>query len=185
MKLCRNICILALTLILAMGTLTAHAETYELPYFLNQFEGTGLNIQEFWGKAFLIVFFTESSPACIQQFPDIKMVYDYYSPDELQIIMIHEWANETEENTERVKEEYGLHELYFYEDTDMSIAKKTRIPDIPTLLFMDSAGYLHDAYVYPVPFESNDPSQPSMREVLDSIGISKRIDAPAETPAAN
>ena len=189
MKLCRYIVILALVLILATGTLSAQAENFELPYFLNQFEGTQLNLQQFWGKSFLIFFFTESSPDCAQQFGEIKKIYETYSADELQIIMIHEWANETEENTQRIIEQYDLQDLYFFEDTDMGVAKKTRIPGIPTTLFMDSSGYLHDAYAF------GGISYPDMAEVLDSIGISRIENAdssagapveavPMATPAA-
>ena len=189
MKLCRYIGILALVLILATGTLVAQAEPIALPYFWDQFEGTSLNLQDFPGKSFLIFFFTEASPDCAHQFGEIKKISETYSADELQIIMIHEWANETDENTQNIIEKYDLQDLYFFEDTDMSVAKKTKIPGIPTTLFMDSAGYLHDAYAFGgVTFSD-------MAEVLDSIGISKTADAgssagafveaaPMATPAA-
>ena len=148
----------------------------ELPYFLNQFDGTQLDLTQYWGKAYILFFFRENSPACMQQMPAMKQIFDEYSSDDLQIIMIHEWANETHVNTQNVIAQYGLEGMTFYEDMDMSIAKKINIPDCPMTIFMNKGGYLTDAFVYTV-------SYAMMAEVIDSMGVPKAPPKPVETIA--
>lgn len=158
---------------------SAKAEMIQLPYFLNQFDGTPLNLKEYWGKGFLLFFFTEASPDCAKQLPEIKKIYESFSSDELQIVLIHEWSGEMEQNTENVKELYGLESLTFFEDTDLAVAKKINIPNIPMTIFINNGGYLYDAFVYAVDYEK-------MAEVLDTMGVSRSLPttpAPVEAPA--
>ena len=189
MKLQRKISALVLVLmvsVLFLGLPTAVAEkTYELPYFRALYDGTTLPLADYPNKAFLLVYFTEASDDNTVVMPALKQVYERYSRDELQILMIHEWAAESAINTENVIYAYGLEELEgiaYYEDTDMSVGRAINLPDVPFVIFMDQYGYMHDAYRFATTFEL-------MEEVLDSMGITKAeppvpTEAPEEANAA-
>lgn len=168
-KIASFLAFLLLTLSLCISCTSAslaEGQGVELPYFLNQFEGTPLNLKDYWGKAYLLFFFTENSQDCAKQIPEIKRIYESYSSDELQILMIHEWANETYDNTQNVITNYGLENLTFFEDEDMAVAKKINIPGCPMTIFMNEGGYLFDAFVYAVNYDL-------MAEVLDAMGVSR------------
>lgn len=184
MKICRRGLALVVALLIMLLAVyaqagSAKAERIQLPYFLNQFDNTPLNLKQYWGKAFLLFFFTEASPDCAKQLPEIKEIYESFSSDELQIVLIHEWSGEMEENTENVKALYGLESLTFFEDTDLAVAKKINIPGFPMTIFINNGGYMYDAFVYAVDYEK-------MAEVLDAMGVSRSLPttpAPVEIPA--
>ena len=170
MKFLNKALVLMLTLVLLLvpfGVSAAASNApVEVPLFLTQFDKTALDLSPYWGKAYLIFFFTDSSEYAHQQFPDLKRIYESYSSDALQIVMVHEWADETEEHTMNIIEDYGLYDMTFFEDKDMSVSQALKLPRIPMTIFMDAGGYLFDAFAYAVPFET-------MAEVVDAMGVPK------------
>jgi len=154
-----------------------NAEATEIPYFLNRFEDTPLDLKQYWGKAYLLFFFTEASEECARQLPEVKRIFETYSSDALQVILIHEWVGENDTNTQNVIEKFGLHEMTFFEDRDQSVLKKVYPRGVPVMFFMDAGGFLHDAVSWYIPYEI-------IAEVVDAMGVPlapPAPDNPAET----
>ena len=169
----RGLAFFVALLLLLPGIGWQNAKATQIPYFLNRFESTPLDLTQYWGKAYLLFFFTEASQECAELFPIIKQIYETYSSDALQIILIHEWVKETEVNTQSVIERFGLHGMTFFEDMDQSILKKIYPGGVPVLFFMDAYGYLHDAIGWCIPYEK-------VAEIIDYMGVPL---APLTTPA--
>ena len=110
---------LSLLLLAAVPTALAQAEPRKINLF-EYFEGSDLDLTPYKGKALFLNFFTEWCPYCMEEMDSIKKVFETYSPDELQPILVHCWSGEDASNTERVKELWPG-EMTFFEDETMSI----------------------------------------------------------------
>jgi len=160
----KKIFILMLALILALPFLAAPALAEA--YVLTLFEPTGLDLSPYVGKALFLNFFTEWCPYCMLEMPDIKRVFDEYSRDELEIILIHPWDREDASHTESVRKRFELEELTFYEDPDQIIVRYLNLPGYPTSLFFDKEGDIAKALPMMLTFEQ-------MAEILDNMGVSR------------
>lgn len=130
-------------------------------------ENTGLDLTPYEGKAIYLNFFTGWCYYCMQEMPDIKTLYETYDPDELAIVLVHVWDGEDESESDRVRAEYGLEELTFYEDEDRSLASYVGLQGYPASMFIDSEGLLRGGYNYYLSLEQ-------MTAVLDAMEVPLR-----------
>lgn len=147
-----------LTLIFGLGSLALgeaapddtkkpDVNEYNLPYLINYFDGTKLDLSEYEGKAIFINFFTSWCGYCIDEMPYIKQAFDEYSKDELAIILVHSWSDsyssvEDESKTAYVKERFNMKDMTFIEDEDLAITERVGLEGFPTSIFIDKEGYL-------------------------------------------
>ncbi|MDD2396248.1 MAG: TlpA disulfide reductase family protein, partial [Sphaerochaeta sp.] len=79
-----------------------------MPYVLNTFEGTALDLTQYQGKAIWLNFFTGWCPYCMTEMPYIKQIFDDYDPEQVAILLVHVWDGETADDSQEVIEKYGL-----------------------------------------------------------------------------
>ncbi len=120
---------------------------------LEAFTQLGLDLMPYEGKAILLNFFTEWCPYCELEMPYIKQLFDTYSRDELEIIMVHVWDGEDERNTESVKERYSMQDMHFFEDRDRALYFAARIPGFPTSVFINKDGKMETVIPQAMNFE--------------------------------
>lgn len=151
----KRLLIFLLVLLLLMTGTTALGEgetkvktnAQGMPYVLDAFEGTVLDLSAYEGKAVFINFFASWCGYCIQEMPTIKRVWEEYSSDELAIVMVHVWSDsynsvEDESKTEYVKEEFQMQDMTFVEDRDQMLSYMVGLTGFPTSVFIDKEGYL-------------------------------------------
>lgn len=165
---------LSLLLLAAVPTALAQAEPRKINLF-EYFEGSDLDLTPYKGKALFLNFFTEWCPYCMEEMDSIKKVFETYSQDELQIILVHCWSGEDASNTERVKERYGLEEMTFFEDETMSIAEMVGLQGFPTSIFSDKDGFVTQV--------SYALSYDQMAEAIEEMDVAKAEAKPAEDGA--
>ena len=129
-------------------------------------ENTGLDLTPYEGKAIYLNFFTGWCYYCMQEMPDIKTLYETYDPDELAIVLVHVWDGEDESESDRVRAEFGLEELTFYEDEDRSLASYVGLQGYPASMFIDSEGLLRGGYNYYLSLEQMTAGLVAMEDPL-------------------
>jgi len=141
-----------------------------MPYVLDAFEGTDLDLTQYEGKAIWLNFFTQWCPHCMTEMPYIKQVFDEYDPDQLAIVLIHAWSGEDADASKAVIEEYGLQDMIMIEDDDMSLCDMVGLQGFPTSYFIDKDGYLYGG-TYSLDYDG-------MVAYMDGMDVGKR---PADT----
>lgn len=164
---------LLLALTLCLPALAAESAEEEKIYLLDAFIGTKLDLTPYEGKAILLNFFTEWCPYCMQEMPDIKKAFETYSPDQLEIILIHVWDGEDETNSENIRTKFGLEEMHFFEDEDMMIAGLVGIPGYPTSIFIDKEGNFAGFYGQAM-------TEEMLARALDAMGVAKATEEAAQ-----
>jgi thiol-disulfide isomerase/thioredoxin len=141
------------------------------------FEGSDLDLSPYKGKALFLNFFTEWCGYCMEEMDSIKQIFETYSQEELQIILVHCWSGEDATTTERVKERFGMEEMTFFEDETMSVAELIGLQGYPTSIFVDKEGMV-DSVTYALSYEQ-------MAEIVEGLGVggaeADRAPAPAGT----
>lgn len=171
----KTMALILLAMVLVLSTLTASAE-YQKPYIVHVFEATPLDLSLYSGKALILHFFTEGSANSAEELGKLKQVFETYSQDDLQIVLIHVWEGEDESNTINVVSAHGLEKMIFFEDRTGEVAAAISVPSTPFTLYIDKEGYMEDASVYPFSYEI-------MTEIIDYMGVSRAAGTPEETPA--
>lgn len=129
------------------------------------FKDTKLDLEPYRGKAILLNFFTKWCRYCMQEMPEFKKVYESFNPDELQIILVHVWDGETEKETAEVAEAFGLQDMTFFEDEDLSLVSLANAPGYPHSVFIDKDGSL-------LGYISGATNYDSLVKVFADMGIS-------------
>ncbi|MEG2316991.1 MAG: TlpA disulfide reductase family protein [Clostridia bacterium] len=129
-------------------------------------EVSKLDLTPYAGKAVFLNFFTEWCPYCMEEMADIKKVFETYSPDDLQIILVHVWDGEDEKNTASIRKDHKLEELTFFEDEDMELARLVGLQGYPASLFFDKEGDLAFGANYALSYDD-------MAKQMDSMDVAK------------
>ncbi|MDD3335036.1 MAG: TlpA disulfide reductase family protein [Eubacteriales bacterium] len=130
-------------------------------------ENTTLDLTPYAGKAIFMNFFTEWCPYCMQELPDIKKIYEAYSENDLQIILVHVWDGEDASNTESIRKKYGLEEMTFFEDKDQLLSSMAGIQGYPLSLFFDKEGNIATGANGMLDYDS-------MAQAVESVDVSKK-----------
>ncbi len=129
-------------------------------------QNSTLDLEQYSGKAIFINFFTGWCGYCMEEMPDIKKVFETYSPDELQIILVHPWDAETDKETAEIIERFGLEEMTVVEDKDMRLAAYFALQGYPTSIFIGKDGNVFGLYPGSMDFET-------FSYVFDGLGVAK------------
>ena len=130
---------LSLLLLAAVPTAMAQAEPRKINLF-EYFEGSDLDLTPYKGKALFLNFFTEWCPYCMDEMPSIKKLYETYSPDALQVILVHVWDGEDQSNSDSIIKTYGLEDMTFFEDKDMKLSTLLSLTSYPLSVFFGKDG---------------------------------------------
>lgn len=172
----RILCLaLSAVLLAAVPTALAQQESQKIN-LIEYFQGSDLDLSAYKGKALFLNFFTEWCPYCMQEMDSIKKVFETYSQDELQIVLVHSWSGEDATNTERVKERFGLEEMTFFEDETMSVTDLVGLQGFPTSIFADKDGFVTQV-TYALEYEQ-------MAKIVEEMGVAKAENPPAEAEAS-
>ncbi len=160
----RLVSVFLLVCLALMPTLSVQAESDTDVFAL--FEQVGLDLSPYEGKAIFMNFFTQWCGYCMQEMPDIKNTFDTYSPDELEIILIHVWNGEGQEASDEVVAKYGLEEMNVFEDTDLAVTQMVGLQGYPASLFIDKEGNLVVGYNYMI-------TEDIIEETMIELDVSK------------
>ncbi len=162
----------ALMLVLMVAPVAALAETTapernanDMPYVLNAFDGTTLDLSQYKGKAVWLNYFTGWCQYCMVEMPHIKQAFETYSTDELAIVLIHVWNGEDADDSAEVVKQFGLEAMTMVEDTDMTLSTIVGLTGYPTSIFIDKEGYLAKVI--------NALDYDGMAEIIDGMGVAK------------
>ena len=166
----RSMVILFVLMLLPVASLAQDTASDPL-YFPDLLTDTTLDLQQYEGKILLINFFTSWCPYCMDEMDDLKMVYDTYDPESVQIILVHPWDGDDETDTANVVSKYDLDDLTIVEDADMSITRALYVQGYPTSFFVYADGTLN-GYANGLNYEM-------FSSILDDMGAVKRDAAEA------
>lgn len=170
-RLTRLVSILLALLLLPMGafaeTVPAEKNAEGMPYVLGEFDGTLLDVSQYKGKVIWLNFFTGWCSYCMEEMPAIKQAFDTYDPNEVAIILVHDWNGENADDSAAVIKRFGLEDMTILEDETMSLSTLVGIDGYPTNIFIDKEGYFY-GMSYGLEFDN-------MAEYLDGMGVAKRV----------
>ena len=106
----------------------------------------------------------------MQEMPDFEKVNDLYSPDELEVVLVHVWDGEDEKSTENVKTRFGMEDMTFFEDKDRMVASAVGLMGYPATIIVEPDGSLHTAINSMVTLEW-------LTNVLDELGVARAEEA--------
>lgn len=162
------LCCLLIALAPAASVAETAAEASAAPQVIDLLSAnTKLDLTPYRGTAILINFFTSWCAYCMEEMPDIKAVYDAYSEDDLQIVLVHVWDGEDASHSETVRKTYGLEDLTFFEDEDMSLSAFVGLQGYPASLFVAKDGTLAAAMNYMLTYEA-------MEKQLEALQVEKK-----------
>lgn len=159
----RSALCIVLCLLLALLPTASLAEG-DASYVFDAFDGTALELTPYEGKAIYISYFTSWCGYCMQEMPYIAQAFRDYSPDELQIILVHAWSGEDDSVTADVVSRYGLEGILILEDQDMALSAIVGLQGFPTNILIDKQGYLYQ-YTYAL-------GEGELAGYLDALGVS-------------
>lgn len=126
-----------------------------------------LDMTPYAGKAVYLNFFTEWCPYCMDEMPSIKKLYETYSPDDLQVILVHVWDGEDQTNSDSIRKTYGLEDMTFFEDEDRKLSMLLSLSAYPLSVFIDKEGNIATGTNGALAYED-------MAEIVDGLGVAAR-----------
>lgn len=126
-----------------------------------------LDLAAYKGKTIILNFFTEWCPYCMQELPDFKRIYDEYSPDDLQIILVHVWDGEDASNSESIRKSKNLGDMVFFEDEDRMLSQLVGLEGYPLTIVFDKE---QQVYAY----QSGMVTYAQLAAAMDDLGIAKK-----------
>jgi len=145
----------------------APAQEQDTPNAVEVFkEHTELDLTPYLGKTILLNFFTEWCGYCMMEMPDFRELHDLYDPEQFQMVMVHVWSGEDETNTQNVKDRFDMHDMTFFEDTDMMVASVAGVPGFPTTFILNPDGTIAFA-------QASMMSLDMLTAILDSLGVER------------
>ena len=162
---------LTLALILAFAAIcpagfAAETPVEELNFMDAVSEYTRLDLRPYRGKAVFLNFFTEWCPYCMIEMPDIKTIFDTYSSDDLQIVLVHVWDGEDATHSESIRKRFGLEDMTFFEDEDKALTYGLQLQGYPASIFLDQNG---DVFSY----QPGMLTLEQMTDIVDRLGVGK------------
>lgn len=101
---------------------------------------SALELYPYRGKIIALFFYTGASDESLSQLAAWKSIFEAFSPEELQIILVHAWDGEDSTDTEALIARYGLEEMTIFEDEDCLLCSTLGIYEYPNTLFLDQHG---------------------------------------------
>jgi thiol-disulfide isomerase/thioredoxin len=145
---------------------TADTSAEDMPYVLDAFQGTALDLTQYQGKAIWLNFFTGWCPYCMTEMPYIRQIFDNYDPEQLAIVLVHVWDGEDAAEGQAVAAEYGLQEMIMVEDEDLALSNLVGLQGYPTSFFIDKEEYLY-ASTYGLDYDG-------MAAYMEELGVGTR-----------
>lgn len=101
---------------------------------------SALDLTQYKGKVIMLTFFTEDSDLCLQQLPDLKLLFDDFDPAGVEIVLIHTKQSESAGDCTQLVESLGLTEMNLFEDENATLTTALGIAEFPTTLLIDQQG---------------------------------------------
>ena len=126
-----------------------------------------LDMTPYAGKVVYLNFFTEWCPYCMDEMPSIKKLFETYSPEDLQVILVHVWDGEDQTNSDSIRATYGLEDMTFFEDKDRKLSYLLSLSAYPLSVFIGRDGNIAMGTSGALSYED-------MAETLDGLNVAKK-----------
>lgn len=161
----RMICLfLILSLLLCTGAAFAQEEEsviYDVTDYISSI--AGLDLTPHKGKIIILFFYTCNSEEAKATLPVWRMIRDDFDPQEVEIILVHAWEDEGQEESDTVKRLYQLEGLNIYEDENCTLCHTLGLNSYPNLLILNAQGSPASGY-------SGQVSYPTIADTLTALG---------------
>lgn len=165
MTLKRIFCLLlTLALLLLTGAAMAEEEAdiiYDVTDYLSSI--SALDLAPHKGKIIILFFYTCESAEAKATLPIWPMIRNDFAPRDVEIILVHAWENEGQEESDTAKRLYKLEGLNIYEDKDCSFCHTLGLSTYPNLLILNAEGSPASGY-------SGQVSYPTIADTLTALG---------------
>ena len=164
--------ITAIALLLCSFAATAEEEApivFDVTDFISSL--SDLDLTPHKGKVIALFFYDSNTDECLATLPVWKAVYDTFDPFMCEIILVHAWDGEGQEESDALKERFQLEGMHIYEDKNCVLCTSLGINEYPNTLFLDPYGTPASGY-------NGQMSQTTITDYLLSLGAVK-LDEPS------
>ena len=142
----RKFACLLLSALLALCACAAFAEqtpaeeeyTFDVAAYFQSI--SDLDLTPYYGKVIALHFFKTASEDCTAMMPAWKLIYDDFSKDDVEIVLIHVCDGEGQQEMDALKTELGLEDMHIYEDVDAVLSTTLGVTEVPNTLFLNTDG---------------------------------------------
>lgn len=99
-----------------------------------------LDLTPYKGKIMVLFFYTADNDQAKATLPVWKMIHDDFSPDDLEIILVHAWDGEDQADSDAAIEHFQLQDMNIYEDEDCLLSQTLNVTEYPNTLILDQGG---------------------------------------------
>lgn len=165
--------ITAIALLLCSFAATAEEEApivFDVTDFISSL--SDLDLTPHKGKVIALFFYDSNTDECLATLPVWKTVYDTFDPLTVEIILVHAWDGEGQEESDALKERFQLEGMHIYEDRGCMLSDSLGVLEYPNTLFLDPHGTPASGY-------NGQMGQTTITEYLKSLGAQTVIDPQA------
>lgn len=165
--------ITAIALLLCSFAATAEEEApivFDVTDFISSL--SDLDLTPHKGKVITLFFYDSNTPECLNTLPVWKAVHDTFDPLTVEIILVHAWDGEGQEESDALKERFQLEGMSIYEDKNCVLCTSLGINEYPNTLFLDPHGTPASGY-------NGQMGHTTITEYLKSLGAQTVIDPQA------
>ena len=179
MTLKRITCLLA-ALMLLLCMIPAMAEQDDEPIAMDVTDYISgiadLDLAPYKGKIMVLFFYTADNDLAKATLPVWKKIHDDFNPEDLEIILVHAWDGEDQDDSDAAIERFQLEGMNIYEDKDCLLSSTLNVVEFPNTLILDQGGTPASGY-------SGQLTYATTAEYLVSLGA-EQVQGAADVPAA-
>ncbi len=101
---------------------------------------SALDLTQYKGKVIMLTVFDGDSDLCLQQLPDLKLLFNDFDPAGVEIILVHAKQDENAKDCSELLESLGMTEMNLFEDEGAAFTSALGIAEFPTTLIIDQQG---------------------------------------------
>ena len=161
----RKLTCLLLTVLLLLCACPVLAEETEekIEFDVAAYLGTicDLDLTPYRGKVIALHFYAADNADCLSMLPTWKMIWEDFSKNDLEIVLIHTGDAET---NEAQKTELGIEGMTFYQDEGAALAGTLGVALVPNTLVLDADGNPASGY-------EGTMTYPTLAALFEGLGV--------------
>ena len=127
---------------------------------------SGLDLRPYGGKVIVLHFFTASGEECRAQLPALRLIYDDFDKEGVEIVLVHAWDGEGQPESDEARESFDLEGMRIYEDEGCALSRQLGITQYPNTLFLGGDGNPVSGYGGRLTYET-------LAYVLSGMGVTQ------------
>ena len=131
----------AFVLLLCSGVAIAEEEEpiiYDVTDYISSI--SNLDLTPYKGKIIVLFFYTSAGEQSTATLPMWKLIHDDFDPDDVEIVLVHAWDGEGQEESNQLKERFQLEGMNIYEDENSTLCKTLGLVEYPNTLILNAEG---------------------------------------------